>query len=123
MILTMEECSDTEETVWQKPTEILEDLSAFLVNKCGDKRPRKQPIRISPEQFHRSIVVESEKSFEALLRKVVTHTMMGDGAKMARGRRQWGRLEEMRAKNEREAAWRAATTGREVVRRGQFWLG
>ena len=35
----------------------------------------------------------------------------------------WGRLEEMRAKNERQAAWRAATTGREVVRRGHFWLG
>ena len=50
-------------------------------------------------------------------------SMMGDGARMARGRRQWGRMEEMKAKNEREAAWRAATTGREVVRRGQFWLG
>ena len=33
-------------------------------------------------------------------------SMMGDGARMARGRRQWGRLEEMRAKNERQAAWR-----------------
>ena len=32
------------------------------------------------------------------------------------GRRQWGRMEEMKAKNEREAAWRAATTGKEVVR-------
>ena len=50
-------------------------------------------------------------------------SMMGEGARMARGRRQWGRMEEMKAKNEREAAWRAATTGKEVVRRGQFWLG
>ena len=47
-------------------------------------------------------------------------SMMGEGARMARGRRQWGRMEEMKAKNEREAAWRAATTGKEVVRRGQF---
>ena len=43
-----EECSHTEDPVWQKPTEIFEDLSAFLVNKRGDKRPRKQTIRISP---------------------------------------------------------------------------
>ena len=49
--------------------------------------------------------------------------MMGDGARMARGRREWGRMEEMRARMEREAAWRAATSGQEVVRRGQFWLG
>ena len=32
-------------------------------------------------------------------------------------------MEEMRARMEREAAWRAATSGQEVVRRGQFWLG
>ena len=59
-----EEC-DAEETTWQKPTEMLEDLSAFLVKKSGDKqRPRKQTIKISPEeQFHkpRPIVVESEE--------------------------------------------------------------
>ena len=29
----------------------------------------------------------------------------------------------MKAKEEREATWRAATTGREMVRRGQIWLG
>ena len=34
-----------------------------------------------------------------------------------------GSFEEMRMRREREAAWRAETTGREVVRRGQFWLG
>ena len=33
---------------------------------------------------------------------------------MAKGRRQWGRMEEMMAKKEREATM----TGREVVRRG-----
>jgi hypothetical protein len=61
-----QEWSDTEETVWQKPTGILEDLSTFLVNKSGDKRPRKQTIRITPEQFHkpRPIVVESKKNIE-----------------------------------------------------------
>ena len=48
--------------------------------------------------------------------------MIGEGAAMARGRRQWGRMEEERMRREREAAWRAATTGREVVRRGRFWL-
>ena len=62
-----EEC-DAEETTWQKPTEILEDLSAFLVKKCGDaQRPRKQTIKISPEkQFHkpRPIVVDSEERIE-----------------------------------------------------------
>ena len=48
--------------------------------------------------------------------------MVGEGAAMARGRRQWGRMEEERMRREREAAWRADTTGREVVRRGRFWL-
>ena len=48
--------------------------------------------------------------------------MVGEGAAMARGRRQWSSFEEMRMRREREAAWRAETTGREVVRRGQFWL-
>ena len=49
--------------------------------------------------------------------------MVGEGAAMARGRRQWSSFEEMRMRREREAAWRAETTGREVVRRGHFWLG
>ena len=48
--------------------------------------------------------------------------MVGEGAAMARGRRKWGRVEEARMRREREAAWRADTTGREVVRRGRFWL-
>merc|ERR1719319_1723467 len=48
--------------------------------------------------------------------------MVGEGAAKARGRREWGRMEEMRMRREREAAWRADTTGREVVRRGRFWL-
>ena len=46
--------------------------------------------------------------------------MVGEGAAMARGRREWGRVEEARMRREREAAWRADTTGREVVRRGRF---
>ena len=48
--------------------------------------------------------------------------MVGEGAAMASKRRQWGKLEEARMRREREAAWRAETTGREVIRRGQFWL-
>ena len=48
--------------------------------------------------------------------------MVGEGAAMASKRRQWGRMEEARVRREREVAWRAETTGREVVRRGQFWL-
>ena len=50
-------------------------------------------------------------------------SMMGDGAKMARERREWGRLEEKRARDERQAAWRAEVPGRAVIRRGHFWLG
>ena len=48
--------------------------------------------------------------------------MVGEGAAMASKRRQWGKMEEARMRKEREAAWRAETTGREVIRRGQFWL-
>ena len=67
-----EECSDTEDPVWQKPTEIFQDLSAFLVKKRGDKRPRKQTIRISPDQFQkpRPVVVESEKNVEEENRRI-----------------------------------------------------
>ena len=48
--------------------------------------------------------------------------MVGEGAAKARGRRKLGRMEEMRMRREREAAWKADTTGREVVRQGRFWL-
>ena len=48
--------------------------------------------------------------------------MVGEAAAMARKRRQWGKFEEARMRKEREAAWRAETTGKQVVRRGQFWL-
>ena len=45
------------------------------------------------------------------------------GAKLARGRREWTKLEERRAREDRQAAFRADTTGRAVIRRGHFWLG
>ena len=48
--------------------------------------------------------------------------MIGEGAALARKRRQWGQFEEARMRREREAAWRAETTGRQVVRSGQYWL-
>ena len=50
---------------------------------------------------------------------------VNDGRWCEDGKREegMGRMEEMRARMEREAAWRAATSGQEVVRRGQFWLG
>ena len=50
-------------------------------------------------------------------------SMIGEGALVARGRREWTRLEERRMRDERQAAWRADTTGRAVVRKGHFWLG
>ena len=48
--------------------------------------------------------------------------MVREGAAMASKRRQWGKMEEARMRREREGAWRAETTRREVIRRGQFWL-
>merc|ERR1711963_22531 len=61
-----EEEDDTEEDMCERPTEILEDLSAFLVNKSKDNRPRKQIVRILPEQAHklRPIFIESDRRFE-----------------------------------------------------------
>ena len=45
----------------------------------------------------------------------------GQGAQLAALRRQqWGREEE-RARVDREAAWLASTTGRNIVRKGRFW--
>jgi len=41
-------------------------------------------------------------------------SMIGEGAKFARGRREWTKLEERRIREERQAAWRAETTGRAV---------
>merc|ERR1712004_176052 len=60
-----EEEADTED-MCERPTEILEDLSAFLVNKSKDNRPRKQIVRILPEVKHkpRPIVIESDRRFE-----------------------------------------------------------
>ena len=50
-------------------------------------------------------------------------SMIGEGAKLARGRREWTKLEERRIRDERQAAWRADTTGKAVIRKGHFWLG
>merc|ERR1712004_648647 len=60
-----EEEDDTED-MCERPTEILEDLSAFLVNKSKDNRSRKQIVRILPEVTHkpRPIVIESDRRFE-----------------------------------------------------------
>ena len=61
--ISEEEEYDNEET-WQKPAEMLKDLSAFLVTNRGEKqRPRKQTIRLFSEQFDkpRPIVIESEE--------------------------------------------------------------
>merc|ERR1712012_761249 len=60
-----EEEDDTED-MCERPTKILEDLSAFLVNKSKDNRPRKQIVRILPEQTHkpRPIFIESDGRFE-----------------------------------------------------------
>ena len=44
--------------------------------------------------------------------------MIDEGAALARKIRQWGQFEEERMKREREAE----TTGKQVVRSGQFWL-
>ena len=57
---------DDNEDMCERPTEILEDLSAFLVNKSKDNRPRKQIVRILPEVTHkpRPIVIESDGRFE-----------------------------------------------------------
>ena len=49
--------------------------------------------------------------------------MIGEGAKLTRGRREWTKLEERRAREDRQAAFRTDTTGRAVIRRGHFWLG
>merc|ERR1712004_154157 len=60
-----EEEDDTED-MCERPTEILEDLSAFLVKKSKGNRPRKQIVRILPEVTHkpRPIVIESDGRFE-----------------------------------------------------------
>ena len=68
-----------------------------------------------------------------LLRKVLStanisvllnrSSMIGEGAKLSRGRREWTKLEERKIRDERQAAWRADTTGKAVIRKGHFWLG
>merc|ERR1712004_346081 len=60
-----EEEDDTED-MCERPTEILEDLSAFLVKKSKGNRPRKHIVRILPEVTHkpRPIVIESDGRFE-----------------------------------------------------------
>ena len=45
----------------------------------------------------------------------------GQGAQLASQRRQQWSLEEVRARQDRESAWMATVTGRDIVRRGRFW--
>ena len=48
-------------------------------------------------------------------------SQVGEGSGLASRRRQWQRMEERAMELGREADWEVHTTGREVVRRGQFW--
>ena len=48
-------------------------------------------------------------------------SQVGEGSGLASRRRQWQRREERAMEHGREADWEVHTTGREVVRRGQFW--
>ena len=47
---------------------------------------------------------------------------VGDGAGGADRRRQWARSEDVRMRKMREAAWLVEITGKELVRKGMFWL-
>ena len=46
---------------------------------------------------------------------------VGEGSGLASSRRSWQRQEERRMMLQRESDWLVTTSGREVVRRGQFW--
>ena len=46
--------------------------------------------------------------------------LVGEGRGQADKRRQWARLEEARARMDREAQWQARITGRNLARRGDF---
>ena len=48
--------------------------------------------------------------------------MASEGGRAAQGRRQWEMAEGWRMSRQREAAWQAETTGRQIIRRGQYWL-
>ena len=48
-------------------------------------------------------------------------SQVGEGSGLASRRREWQRREEKAMAHGREADWEVHTTGREVVRRGQFW--
>ena len=52
--------------------------------------------------------------------RLVSRMSQVGGQLASQGRQQWGREEE-RARVDREAAWLASTTGRNIVRKGRFW--
>ena len=56
---------------------------------------------------------------KCLLERLV---MVGEGQGQAGKRRQWARREEERARWDRQAQWLMRTTGRPLVRRGDFLL-
>ena len=49
-------------------------------------------------------------------------SLCGDGVSQAAKRRKWERFEEDKMRREREANWRAKTSGHNIVRRGRFML-
>ena len=103
-----------------------------LVKIMADSWSRKQVLATGrpPGEGQQSATVSllrkrlSSANVKANISVLLDRTsMIGEGAMVARGRREWTRLEERRMRDERQAAWRADTTGRAVVRKGHFWLG
>ena len=103
-----------------------------LVKIMGDSWSRKQVLATGRPpgegQLSATISLLRKRISTAIVKANISvlldrASMIGEGAMVARGRREWTKLEERRMRDERQAAWRADTTGRAVVRKGHFWLG
>ena len=58
-----------------------------------------------------------QANVKCLLERIL---LVGEGQGQAGKRRQWARVEEERARLEREAQWLVKVTGRNLARRGEF---
>ena len=89
----------------------------FKVDKS--EAPRAPVSRFYSRQFSRRYFGGDWKTGKCLLSRL---SLCGDGVTQAAKRRRWERIEEDRMRRDREANWRAKTSGHNIVRRGRFML-
>ena len=102
---------------------LIDTLARSRVRKAQlqtGKAPEKNAVGAEVTLIQRRLSTAVIRANQSLLLSRLSH--VGDGAGGASRRRQWIRKEEINMRRMREANWQVETSGKELVRKGMFWL-